>query len=532
MSSTLQAFLRSSCRGLGHEPRFLDSSDAAEDPLTAVLQEAIALRQEQRADLSLQLLEIARNAGLSSDWIEDNRARALLALGRVEEARLLLTTLCGSATEAIAAAARSQLAELSGHQQPAGDLDKAVLTALLEQAISLRELGQARASLHLLEQAAAAGHESPWLQDNRARALVALGQRLEASAIWESLATHPDASVAAMASVLAGQLRGALIEELLLAVGRAAGSHSWAPRFLAAELPSLQAVQDALLEEAIAIRENGLPDLSLALLDTALELGFSSPWLQDNRARAFVALGRRGSALALWQELASGGDAAMSAIAEPLAAEQERLLLAELPQQLSRHAAEHGISLEWVWRGADTPAALEDAILKDAIAARERGQAAASLALLEAAVDAGLPNGWLQDNRARALVHLERIVDAVAVWRDLQARDDAVLAQETAEMLSLYGRQADRQATMDRADELLSANRVEEAIRVLSDAILADPEWDGWRHGLKRAVALQQSDGQAGDSLLQRELHDPQLALKAFDAFLRAVEQRQPNPAD
>jgi predicted Zn-dependent protease len=222
----------------------------------------------------------------------------------------------------------------------------------------------------------------------------------------------------------------------------------------------------------------------------------------------------------------------MSAIAEPLAAEQERLLLAELPQQLSRHAAEHGISLEWVWRGADTPAALEDAILKDAIAARERGQAAASLALLEAAVDAGLPNGWLQDNRARALVHLERIVDAVAVWRDLQARDDAVLAQETAEMLSLYGRQADRQATMDRADELLSANRVEEAIRVLSDAILADPEWDGWRHGLKRAVALQQSDGQAGDSLLQRELHDPQLALKAFDAFLRAVEQRQPNPAD
>jgi hypothetical protein len=527
MSATLQAFLRSSCRGLGHEPRFLDTPEAADDPLTALLQEAIALRDEERADLSLRLLEIACTAGLSNDWIEDNRARALLALERIEEARVLLTTLSGSEIQDVAAAARSQLAELSGHPQQEEEL-----TGLLEEAIHLREQGQARASLALLEQAAAAGHESPWLQDNLARALVALGQPLDAVALWESLAAHPDESVAGMAGALAGQLRDALIEELLQAARSAAVSYGWDLRFLAAELPNLRAAQDALLEEAISIRESGLPDLSLALLDAALELGFSSPWLQDNRARAFVALGRRGLAMACWQELAGSDEADLRGMAETLAAEQGRLLLLELQQQLRQVVVEHGSTLEWLVHDADSSATLEDAVLKDAISLRQRGQAAASLALLETAVEAGLQNVWLQDNRARALVHQGRIVEAVALWRDLHASDDAALVQAAAEMLSLYGRQADRQVAMERADGLLNANRPEEAIQLLSERILQDPEWDGWRQGLKRAVVLQASDQQAGDALLDRELQEPRLALRAFDAFLKALEQRQQEPAE
>ena len=98
MSATLHAFLRSSCRALGVEPRHLDDPSAAEDPLTALLQEAIALREEQRPELSLQVLEMACTAGLSSDWIDDNRARALLALDRIEEAEALLRRLCESNT--------------------------------------------------------------------------------------------------------------------------------------------------------------------------------------------------------------------------------------------------------------------------------------------------------------------------------------------------------------------------------------------------------------------------------------------------
>ncbi|NDG76067.1 MAG: hypothetical protein EBX49_12265, partial [Synechococcaceae bacterium WB8_1B_136] len=113
MSATMLAFLRSSCRGMGVQPRHLDDPSAVEDPLKAVLEEAISLREEQRPELSLELLEIARSAGLSSDWIEDNRARALLALGRLEEAQVLLEALRGSAIEAVAEAAQAQLAQLA-----------------------------------------------------------------------------------------------------------------------------------------------------------------------------------------------------------------------------------------------------------------------------------------------------------------------------------------------------------------------------------------------------------------------------------
>ena len=162
MSATLLAFLRSSCHGMGITPRHLDAATAQEDPLTALLEEAIALRTEQRADLSLQLLEIARSAGLASDWIEDNRARALLALDRIEEATTVLLVLCDSSIEAVAEAARSQLASLKGTEDEAPAHEVAptaedVLTPLLEQAIALRELGDAKGSLQLLDQAEADG---------------------------------------------------------------------------------------------------------------------------------------------------------------------------------------------------------------------------------------------------------------------------------------------------------------------------------------------------------------------------------------
>ena len=42
-----------------------------------------------------------------------------------------------------------------------------------------------------------------------------------------------------------------------------------------------------------------------------------------------------------------------------------------------------------------------------------------------------------------------------------------------------------------------------------------------------RAGALQDNPVASPDALLEQELHQPRLALKAFDAFLSAVEQRQ-----
>lgn len=546
MSATLQAFLRSSCRGLGVEPRFLDDPAAAADPLTALLQEAIALREEHRAELSLQVLEMARSAGLNSDWLDDNRARALLALERHEEAELLLHELCQSSTEAIAESAREQLETMrrgpadgqeriqvlampEAHTETEeATADDTALIALLERAITLREQGLAEASLALLNDALTSGQSSPWLDDNRARALVNLGRRFEAEAIWRSLVNHADAAAAETATAMANQLRAAVLETLLQAARAAAAEHNWALRSLDSALASLEDAEQAVLQEAIATRDSGHASLSLALVEAALELGFPSPWLQDNRARALVNLGRRQEAAQLWTALEQSGDAGLAAMAGPLAREQESLLIADLQQQLSRVAAEHGIRLEALREPGSSVSQLEHAVLQDAIAARDQGHAAASLALLQAAVQAGLQSGWLLDNQARALVHQQKPVQAVALWRQLQQQPDQepALQQAAAEMLELYGREADRLATITEADALLDRDQPDAAITLLSEAILADPRWDGWQEALKRAVSRQAEPAPTNAGLLEQELREPRLALQAFDAFLKAVEAR------
>ena len=63
------------------------------DPLTAVLRQSIALREQGFDALSLQLLDEAQSAGISSGWMNDNRARAMIRLGRIEPALQLWTEL-------------------------------------------------------------------------------------------------------------------------------------------------------------------------------------------------------------------------------------------------------------------------------------------------------------------------------------------------------------------------------------------------------------------------------------------------------
>ena len=93
MEPSLLQVLVQLCRDWGQEPRFLLSEVATADPLLAVLEQSIAFREVGEADLSLQLLESAYQGGLQNGWLHDNRARALLALGRLDHALEIWTDL-------------------------------------------------------------------------------------------------------------------------------------------------------------------------------------------------------------------------------------------------------------------------------------------------------------------------------------------------------------------------------------------------------------------------------------------------------
>jgi hypothetical protein len=63
-----------------------------------------------------------------------------------------------------------------------------------------------------------------------------------------------------------------------------------------------------VLEELIRTREQNRPLLSLELAEETQRLGWRSPWLLDNQARALVALGRHAEAVTIWQTVAAGED--------------------------------------------------------------------------------------------------------------------------------------------------------------------------------------------------------------------------------
>ena len=85
--------LLETCRRLGLGSEFLLTSTAESDLPRALAEKAIQLREDKRSDVSLKLLEAAAQQGVSGGWLDDNRARALLELGRREEARTLWTAL-------------------------------------------------------------------------------------------------------------------------------------------------------------------------------------------------------------------------------------------------------------------------------------------------------------------------------------------------------------------------------------------------------------------------------------------------------
>ena len=551
MTATLRAFLVNSSRALGVEPQHLKDPAADSDVQTALLQDVIALREMGHADRSLALLDVAAEAGLRSDWIEDNRARALLALGREGEAQALLQSLSGCGTDVVAAAAREQLAALGGAipaPAPAAAAEPIDLTplqedvlapsalapelkAVLDAAIALRESGQVEASLAMLDRCSAEGNRSPWLAGNRARALLLLDQRDEAQAIWQALLGSAHEAVSSSAQAMlelleAERLKQLRDEWLQLAQAEA----ETLPELESAEATALADLERPVLEASIRLRDQGAAALSLRLLEAAREAGLCSAWIDDNRARALVQLNRRAEAQVIWEELAQGDDEGVRAMATEMAELQRTQLVKELSAQLRQLLQNEGRVVQHLPESAPAQLMeLELPLLKEAIGLREANDVALSLQVLEAAVAAGLRSGWIDDNRARALVNLERYSEAVELWQALLTSDTPALQDSAKEMLELNEARGLEQGVLLEVDRLLEqADSSEQgsaaALEFLTDALLQNPDRDALQEKLQSVATALESSADAEATFA--ELKPQRQVLKGFDVFLSVLEQR------
>ena len=91
------------------------------------------------------------------------------------------------------------------------------------------------------------------------------------------------------------------LSKQLIELAEASGENL--PEFEGREFSALAEFEQPLVESSMRLRSGGNNELSLQLLDAAVEFGVRSGLVDDNRAWSLVGLGRRPEAMGLWNEL-------------------------------------------------------------------------------------------------------------------------------------------------------------------------------------------------------------------------------------
>ena len=292
------------------------------------------------------------------------------------------------------------------------------------------------------------------------------------------------------------------------------------PRHLKPSLSDRQSLLNAGLEEVIRLREQGEPELSLALVGQLERAGLTSPWLADNRARALLALGQRDQALQHWRELSAHADQAAARVAR----DTLQQLVLQLLQGLLQHCSFHS------WTPQHLPSTVESTdgdllhlALQEAIASREANRAGLSLALMEEALQQGWTSAWVLDNRARALVNLDRASEAQQIWEELQTSADHAAAAMAAEALAILGRARQRLDVQQRAEALLAQGQQAEAQELVLETLALEPDDAALQDLLDRSLAMEPG---STDALLNQVLTPVNRTLQRHALLLSQLEQQ------
>ena len=250
------------------------SSDCASESLLTerdphlmdVLREVIALRQAGDVQASLALVDHSLAEGMSSNYLLDNRARALAQLNRENEAIQIWEVL-------------SECGDLELQEKAKRLIYQYKCRSVLQHVVQLSQQGHATEALSVLDVARAEGVENDMLLDNRARIFVQLNRHVEAISIWKKLSQSDPSKYNA---ILINQLVGAL--QLICR------SQGWDAQYFNQDFETLDALERGVLKECELLRRRGYAQALIQLVDKALETGFESPWLVIAKANALIEL--------------------------------------------------------------------------------------------------------------------------------------------------------------------------------------------------------------------------------------------------
>ena len=284
-----------------------------------ILNESIELRNSNNEQLSLKLLEICIQNGLSSNLIADNKARALFKIGFKRDAVHIWQSLLSSNNDEDRDSAQKILTRLS--QDLLTSLRKAITNdqqqiqhlpektpqnlsklgfLILKEAIALRKQEQDELSLQILELTTSAGFETDAINENKARSLVNLKRNTEAVQLLQELLSSKKEATQESAKRILRTLGQNLHKQTI----KILSTNGWHILHFPENPPQhLIKLEPALLKEAIALRKGKQEKLSLAILDLSIKSGLKTDRIDDNRARALVNDEQYFEAVTIWNAL-------------------------------------------------------------------------------------------------------------------------------------------------------------------------------------------------------------------------------------
>ena len=503
------------------------------------------LRENNRPEISLKVIETARNHGVTSPQLELGRAKALAALNQHEKAIQIWNEQASSnklkvkqqanaeikayekshlsASEllrSIRAALRSEMIEskyipeIAPHQ--ASELERQILN----ESIELRKNNNEKLSLELLEICIQHGVRSYLIDDNKARALFKIGLKREAIHIWQSLLSNNDGEKEKSAQKILFQLS----QNLLAAIKKTIAENGQDVQHLPEQAPQdLSKLGFLILREAIALRKANQEELSLQILELTTSAGFETDAINENRARALINLKRNTEAVKLLQELLSSKKEETQESANRILKSLGQKLLKQTRDLLNKNC----------WKIRHLPeespehlAKLEPLILKEAIALRKEKKERLSLAILNLSIELGLKTEKIDDNRARALINDEQYFEAVTIWNSLKDSKNTQIQQSATSMLERFSEKGFQQKILQEVNNILANdNDKTQAINLLTDAILKNPN-DHKLHEKLGEVATKDGDKTNQSDQEFEELNSHAQALAGFEAFVTSLEQR------
>ena len=182
---------------ISHLPEIAPREKTILEPF--ILNEAISLRNNDQQELSLRILDSCIQHNLNTDLILDNKARALFKSGRKSDAIHIWQSLASSENQKTKESAQKILDQLSQKlltsiknllkknlqsirylpEFTPEDLSKLGLS-ILKESIALRKEKQEELSLSMLNMTISAGFETDAINENKARALLKMGENTEA----------------------------------------------------------------------------------------------------------------------------------------------------------------------------------------------------------------------------------------------------------------------------------------------------------------------------------------------------------------